>query len=171
MEGVAQTGSHSGRAGVLAESFLVRVIWLRRELFWVFRVVGLVTWRLDNSRRQQRPYATGRAESGVPCAQRSFCIDALGSLLSLSPPPSHSSTPHATKKRTMVVDTPSVRAPCAPAGPFVTRPFPPPALENVPLPYILDQLHNLAIHYWDKPETADCTIGAISSYCASSRRD
>ena len=47
---------------------------------------------------------------------------------------------------------------CAPVGPFVHRPFPPPALENVPLPYILDQLHNLAIHYWDKPETADCTI-------------
>ncbi|KAI5120480.1 hypothetical protein M0805_006500 [Coniferiporia weirii] len=47
---------------------------------------------------------------------------------------------------------------CAPVGPFVPRPFPPPALENVPLPYILDQLHNLAVHYWDKPETADCTI-------------
>ncbi|KAH8117039.1 hypothetical protein DFH11DRAFT_1146447 [Phellopilus nigrolimitatus] len=47
---------------------------------------------------------------------------------------------------------------CAPVGPFVPRPFPPPALENVPLPYILDQLHNLAVHYWDKPQTADCTI-------------
>ncbi|KLO19173.1 hypothetical protein SCHPADRAFT_818575 [Schizopora paradoxa] len=48
---------------------------------------------------------------------------------------------------------------CAPVGPnFVPRPFPPPALENVPLPYILDQLHNLAVHYWDKPETADCTV-------------
>ena len=38
------------------------------------------------------------------------------------------------------------------------RPFPPPALENVPLPYILDQLHNLAVNYWDKPHTADCTV-------------
>ncbi|KAL5529548.1 hypothetical protein ACEPAG_5533 [Sanghuangporus baumii] len=42
--------------------------------------------------------------------------------------------------------------------PHFARPFPPPALENVPLPYILDQLHNLAVNYWDKPHTADCTI-------------
>ena len=43
---------------------------------------------------------------------------------------------------------------------FVPRPFPPPALANVPVEYILDQLHNLALHYWSKPETADCTISA-----------
>lgn len=79
-----------------------------------------------------------------------------------------SSTPHALNKSdAMVVDSSSVvrdssTSSCAPVGPFVPRPFPPPALENVPLPYILDQLHNLAIHYWDKPETADCTISECS---------
>lgn len=48
-----------------------------------FQSCWLVTWRLDDSRRQHRPYATAPSRSGVPCAQRSFCIDALGSLLSL----------------------------------------------------------------------------------------
>lgn len=43
---------------------------------------------------------------------------------------------------------------------FVPRPFPPPALANVPVEYIIDQLHTLAPHYWSKPETADCTISA-----------
>ncbi|KAI0078116.1 hypothetical protein K474DRAFT_1674297 [Panus rudis PR-1116 ss-1] len=41
---------------------------------------------------------------------------------------------------------------------FVPRPFPPPALANVPVEYIVDQLHSLAPNYWSKPETADCTI-------------
>ncbi|KAI0094069.1 hypothetical protein BDY19DRAFT_902734 [Irpex rosettiformis] len=41
---------------------------------------------------------------------------------------------------------------------FVSRPFPPPALANVPVEYIIDQLHTLAPHYWSKPETADCSI-------------
>ncbi|EKM55287.1 uncharacterized protein PHACADRAFT_255788 [Phanerochaete carnosa HHB-10118-sp] len=41
---------------------------------------------------------------------------------------------------------------------FVPRPFPPPSLANVPVEYIIDQLHNLAPHYWSKPETADCSI-------------
>ncbi|KAF9246365.1 hypothetical protein BU15DRAFT_85137 [Melanogaster broomeanus] len=41
---------------------------------------------------------------------------------------------------------------------FTARPFPPPALTNVPVEYIMDQLHNLAPHYWNRPETADCTI-------------
>lgn len=41
---------------------------------------------------------------------------------------------------------------------FEPRPFPPPSLVGVPIEYIIDQLHNLAPHYWDKPETADCTI-------------
>ncbi|KAH8099505.1 hypothetical protein BXZ70DRAFT_894561 [Cristinia sonorae] len=40
----------------------------------------------------------------------------------------------------------------------VPRPFPPPALANVPVEYIVNQLHSLAPHYWSKPETADCTI-------------
>ncbi|PBK78720.1 hypothetical protein ARMSODRAFT_947692 [Armillaria solidipes] len=41
---------------------------------------------------------------------------------------------------------------------FEPRPFPPPSLLDVPVEYIIDQLHNLAPHYWDKLETADCTL-------------
>ncbi|KAH9945820.1 uncharacterized protein BXZ73DRAFT_95341 [Epithele typhae] len=41
---------------------------------------------------------------------------------------------------------------------FVPRPFPPPALADVPLEYIVNQLHRLASHYWSRPETSDCTI-------------
>ena len=44
---------------------------------------------------------------------------------------------------------------------FVPRPFPPPSLANVPVEYIIDQLHNLAPHYWSKPETADCSISTF----------
>ena len=43
--------------------------------------------------------------------------------------------------------------------PFVPRPFPPPALADVPLEYIIAQLRRLASHYWSRPETSDCTIG------------
>ena len=43
---------------------------------------------------------------------------------------------------------------------FVPRPFPPPPLAGVPIEYIIAQLRNLAPHYWRKPETSDCTIGA-----------
>lgn len=42
---------------------------------------------------------------------------------------------------------------------FVPRPYPPPSLAGVPNEYILSRLHHLAPHYWNKPETADCTIG------------
>ncbi|KAJ7815285.1 hypothetical protein B0H14DRAFT_3878358 [Mycena olivaceomarginata] len=41
---------------------------------------------------------------------------------------------------------------------FIPRAFPPPSLTGVPVEYIFAQLHNLAPHYWDKPDTADCTI-------------
>ncbi|KAH9950286.1 hypothetical protein B0H21DRAFT_687129 [Amylocystis lapponica] len=41
---------------------------------------------------------------------------------------------------------------------FVPRPFPPPALADVPVEYIIDQLRRLAPHYWSKPETSDCTV-------------
>ncbi|KAF8891185.1 hypothetical protein BD779DRAFT_1670834 [Infundibulicybe gibba] len=41
---------------------------------------------------------------------------------------------------------------------FIPRPFPPPSLAGVPAEYIIEQLHNLAPHYWDKSQTADCTI-------------
>jgi hypothetical protein len=41
---------------------------------------------------------------------------------------------------------------------FEPRAFPPPSLSNVPIEYIVGQLHNFAAQYWDKPETADCTI-------------
>lgn len=46
----------------------------------------------------------------------------------------------------------------SPTCSFNPRPFPPPSLVGVPTEYIIDQLHLLAPHYWDKPETADCTI-------------
>ncbi|TFK54673.1 hypothetical protein OE88DRAFT_1653104 [Heliocybe sulcata] len=42
--------------------------------------------------------------------------------------------------------------------PFVPRPFPPPALEDVPHEYIIDQLHRLAPRYWGNMETTDCTL-------------
>ncbi|TRM59273.1 hypothetical protein BD626DRAFT_157697 [Schizophyllum amplum] len=45
-----------------------------------------------------------------------------------------------------------------PEAPFVPRPFPPPSLADVPMEYIMDQLHGLASQYWDQPDTADCTI-------------
>ncbi|KAJ7286337.1 hypothetical protein C8J57DRAFT_1051094 [Mycena rebaudengoi] len=48
--------------------------------------------------------------------------------------------------------------PISTASLFEARPFPPPSLTGVPVEYIIDQLHNLAPHYWDKPDTADCTI-------------
>ncbi|KAF5330839.1 hypothetical protein D9619_005474 [Psilocybe cf. subviscida] len=41
---------------------------------------------------------------------------------------------------------------------FQPRTFPPPALQGVPVEYIADQLHSLAPGFWDKQETADCTI-------------
>lgn len=41
---------------------------------------------------------------------------------------------------------------------FEPRAFPPPSLTDVPIEYIVGQLHNFAAQYWDKPETADCTI-------------
>ncbi len=44
---------------------------------------------------------------------------------------------------------------------FEHRPFPPPSLSGVPIEYITGQLHNLASEFWDKPDTADCTISAL----------
>lgn len=41
---------------------------------------------------------------------------------------------------------------------FHTKPFPPPGLAEVPVEYIIKQLNQMAPNYWDKPETADCTI-------------
>ena len=41
---------------------------------------------------------------------------------------------------------------------FEPRIFPPQSLTGVPIEYIVGQLHNFATQYWDKPETADCTI-------------
>lgn len=45
---------------------------------------------------------------------------------------------------------------------FIHRPFPPSPLAGVPEAYIVDQLRNLAPNYWNKPETADCTISESS---------
>jgi hypothetical protein len=46
---------------------------------------------------------------------------------------------------------------------FEPRPFPPSSLTGVPIEYITQQLHNLASQFWDKPETADCTISMSSN--------
>lgn len=59
---------------------------------------------------------------------------------------------------------PPPRAPRRAMRSFVPRPFPPPSLANVPVEYIIDQLHTLAPHYWSKPETADCSISTSRSY-------
>ncbi|KAG2147266.1 hypothetical protein BD769DRAFT_726004 [Suillus cothurnatus] len=48
--------------------------------------------------------------------------------------------------------------PVTSSRPFAPRPFPPPSLTDVPHEYIIDQLRTLASHYWDRPQTADCTI-------------
>jgi len=45
-----------------------------------------------------------------------------------------------------------------PSSSFEHRAFPPPSLTGVPIEYIIGQLHSFAPQYWDKPETADCTI-------------
>ena len=50
------------------------------------------------------------------------------------------------------------------AAAFVPRPFPPPALADVPLEYIIDQLRRLASHYWSRPESSDCTIGMFPPF-------
>ena len=42
---------------------------------------------------------------------------------------------------------------------FVPRSFPPPALKDVPIEFIIDQLHDLGDHYWDNEATSDCTLG------------
>ncbi|KAF7337937.1 hypothetical protein MVEN_02017000 [Mycena venus] len=48
--------------------------------------------------------------------------------------------------------------PISTASLFTPRAFPPPSLSGVPVDYIMDQLHTLASQYWDKPDTADCTL-------------
>ncbi|KAJ7864751.1 hypothetical protein B0H14DRAFT_3107489 [Mycena olivaceomarginata] len=48
--------------------------------------------------------------------------------------------------------------PISTASLFTPRAFPPPSLSGVPVDYILDQLHTLAPQYWDKRDTADCTL-------------
>ncbi|KAJ7217097.1 hypothetical protein GGX14DRAFT_358394 [Mycena pura] len=49
-------------------------------------------------------------------------------------------------------------SPISTASLFTARAFPPPSLAAVPIEYIIDQLHNFAPLYWDKPDTADCTL-------------
>ncbi|KAJ7816410.1 hypothetical protein B0H14DRAFT_2844775 [Mycena olivaceomarginata] len=48
--------------------------------------------------------------------------------------------------------------PISTASLFTPRTFPPPSLTDVPVKYIIDQLHILAPQYWDKTDTADCTL-------------
>lgn len=62
------------------------------------------------------------------------------------------------------LNSPAPAQACKPTSPsppmpsFEPRPFPPLSLTGVPIEYVTDQLHNLATQFWDKPETADCTI-------------
>ncbi|OJA10143.1 hypothetical protein AZE42_07203 [Rhizopogon vesiculosus] len=53
---------------------------------------------------------------------------------------------------------PVASSPSSSSSSIASRPFPPPSLTDVPHEYIVDQLRNLASHYWDRPQTADCTI-------------
>jgi len=47
----------------------------------------------------------------------------------------------------------------SPSSPTILpRHFPPPRLADVPVEYIIHKLHQLAPEYWDKSDTADCTI-------------
>ncbi|KAJ7685632.1 hypothetical protein DFH06DRAFT_1029429 [Mycena polygramma] len=48
--------------------------------------------------------------------------------------------------------------PISPASLFTPRAFPHPSLTDVPVEYIIQQLHSLAPQYWDRPDTADCTL-------------
>lgn len=83
-------------------------------------------------------------------------------------PPSDVSSPtlHASRRlHPASVTNVQARAPRRAMRCFVPRPFPPPALANVPVEYIIDQLHTLAPHYWSKPETADCSISAYTPCC------
>ncbi|KAH7929680.1 hypothetical protein BV22DRAFT_1102332 [Leucogyrophana mollusca] len=76
----------------------------------------------------------------------------------------HSSTAQCSSGDTALPPpkhVPMDSTPCSSASSsssFAPRPFPPPALADVPVEYIVDQLRNLAPLYWNRPETADCTI-------------
>jgi len=69
---------------------------------------------------------------------------------------------HGSGETMPYVDTSATTEDCrsrsSPICSFNPRPFPPPSLAGVPTEYIVDQLHVLAPQYWNKPETADCTI-------------
>lgn len=72
-------------------------------------------------------------------------------------------SPAGPDHRNTVKTSGQLRAPRRAMRSFVPRPFPPPSLANVPVEYIIDQLHTLAPHYWSKPETADCSISTLLS--------
>lgn len=75
--------------------------------------------------------------------------------------PSQPKMPRCRSGASSVSSSPPLKPsdPISTASLFTPRAFPPPSLTGVPVEYIIDQLHNLAPHYWDKPDTADCTIG------------
>jgi hypothetical protein len=75
------------------------------------------------------------------------------------PSPSAVLKPHSPHCRRLSVDSPQSPQ----MSYFVPRTFPPPPLVHVPVEYIIDQLHNLAPHYWNRPETTDCTISMFIS--------
>ncbi|KAF8517599.1 hypothetical protein BU17DRAFT_91766 [Hysterangium stoloniferum] len=76
---------------------------------------------------------------------------------------SHSEEMRTTSEvTTMISSSPSSgsesSSPMSSPTTFTPKPFPPPALKDIPESYIVSQLHRLASHYWDRPETADCTL-------------
>ncbi|KAL0571048.1 hypothetical protein V5O48_010903 [Marasmius crinis-equi] len=56
------------------------------------------------------------------------------------------------------VEAPSLTTLPSTSSSFIPKPFPPSSLAGIPLQYIIDQLHLLAPHYWNKSDTADCTL-------------
>jgi hypothetical protein len=111
---------------------------------------------LHSLRILKRPTMPGDNSSGmVPDVKRE----------EVDPPQSHFC--HGSGEIMPQVDTSAAAEDCgsrsSPISFFTPRPFPPPSLAGVPIEYIVGQLRALAPQYWDKPETADCTI------CASPR--
>jgi hypothetical protein len=63
------------------------------------------------------------------------------------------------RKRQPPTDNPVANP--APGVAFNVRPFPPNNLVGVPVDFIVTSLNKFAPHYWQKPQTADCTISAL----------
>ncbi|TFK30036.1 hypothetical protein FA15DRAFT_663362 [Coprinopsis marcescibilis] len=71
----------------------------------------------------------------------------------------HNNQSHSQKPQVDLQDSRRSAATHQSAMPsFFAKPFPPPGLTDVPVEYIIKQLHDMAPQFWDRPDTADCTI-------------